>query len=65
MIKSWNRLAGIIAGATAPMLMLATEALARHPSHQGHAPEIDGPAGVAAISLLVGVGMIAYRRFKK
>ena len=32
----------------------------------GHsAPEIDGPAGVAAIALLVGAGFIAYSRYKK
>jgi hypothetical protein len=29
------------------------------------APEIDGPAGVAAIALLVGAGLIAYNRFRK
>ncbi len=29
------------------------------------APEIDGPAGVAAIALLVGAGMIAYNRYRK
>jgi hypothetical protein len=29
------------------------------------APEIDGPAGVAAIALLVSAGFIAYNRFKK
>lgn len=33
------------------------------PTHA--APEIDGPAGVAAIALLVSVGMIAYRRYKQ
>ena len=30
-----------------------------------HAPEIDGPAGVAAIAVLVSAGMIAYRRLRK
>jgi hypothetical protein len=29
------------------------------------APEIDGPAGVAAIALLVSAGIIAYNRYKK
>lgn len=29
------------------------------------APEIDGPAGVAAIALLVSAGFIAYNRYKK
>ncbi len=32
----------------------------------GHsAPEIDGPAGITAIALLVSAGLIAYNRFKK
>jgi hypothetical protein len=32
----------------------------------GHsAPEIDGPAGVAAIAVLVSAGLIAYNRYKK
>ena len=29
------------------------------------APEIDGPAGVAAIALVVSAGLIAYNRYKK
>lgn len=29
------------------------------------APEIDGPAGVAAVALLVSAGIIAYNRYKK
>ena len=29
------------------------------------APEIDGPAGVTAIALLVGAGIIAYNRYRK
>ena len=29
------------------------------------APEIDGPGGIAAIALLVSVGMIAYNRFRR
>jgi len=29
------------------------------------APEIDGPAGIAAVAFLVSVGLIAYNRFKK
>lgn len=29
------------------------------------APEIDGPAGIAAVALLVSAGIIAYNRFKK
>ena len=28
------------------------------------APEIDGPGGVAAIALLVSVGIIAYNRYR-
>lgn len=31
----------------------------------GSAPEIDGPAGVAAIALLVSAGLIAYNRFRR
>jgi hypothetical protein len=31
----------------------------------GSAPEIDGPAGVAAIALLVSAGLIAYNRFRQ
>ena len=29
------------------------------------APEIDGPGGIAAIALLVSVGLIAYQRYKR
>jgi hypothetical protein len=29
------------------------------------APEIDGPAGIAALVLLVGAGLLAYNRFRK
>lgn len=31
----------------------------------GSAPEFDGPGGIAAIALLVSVGLIAYHRFRK
>lgn len=40
----------------------------KHGGHGGGghaAPEIDGPAGVAAIALLVSAGFIAYNRYKK
>jgi hypothetical protein len=30
-----------------------------------HAPEIDGPAGVAAIALLVSAGIVAYNRLRR
>ncbi|MEQ1716611.1 MAG: hypothetical protein ABL907_11595 [Hyphomicrobium sp.] len=33
--------------------------------HRHHAPEIDGPAGLAAVAFLVGAGMLAYNRFRK
>ena len=33
--------------------------------HGGHAPEIDGPAGISALAVLVSVGLLAYNRFKK
>jgi hypothetical protein len=43
--------------------------MARYVVESGHsgvaAPEIDGPGGVAAIALLVSVGMIAYNRYKR
>ncbi len=29
------------------------------------APEIDGPAGIAAIAVLVSAGLIAYNRYRK
>ena len=29
------------------------------------APEIDGPAGIGAIALLVSAGIVAYRRYTK
>lgn len=31
----------------------------------GAAPEIDGPAGIAAVALLACAGIMAYRRFRK
>ncbi len=30
-----------------------------------HAPEIDGPAGVAAVALLVSAGVMAYHRMRR
>jgi hypothetical protein len=30
-----------------------------------NAPEIDGPAGIAAIAVLVSAGMMAYHRLRK
>jgi hypothetical protein len=29
------------------------------------APEIDGPAGIAALAVLVSAGLIAYNRYRK
>ncbi len=51
-------------------LTTASQVLAHRPGGGhgggGHvAPEIDGPAGVAAIALLVSAGFIAYNRYKK
>jgi hypothetical protein len=55
-----------------PRLVLATlalwvvgaaEAIAQRAGRG--APEIDGPAGIAALVLLVGVGLLAYNRFRK
>lgn len=56
-----------------PLVLFAGDVLAnpnRHGGghgggHHGHAPEIDGPAGVAAIALLVSVGLVAYNRYRK
>ena len=62
MVSSLSRLAGTVALAIAPVFYLATEALA---DRRMATPEIDGPAGVAAVALLVSAGLIAYRRFKK
>jgi hypothetical protein len=45
-------------------LVAAGEAMAQAWGPAG-APEIDGPAGVAAVAFLVSVGLIAYNRFKK
>jgi hypothetical protein len=43
----------------------AAEAAA-HGHHHGHgAPEIDGPAGISALVLIVSVGLLAYNRFSK
>ena len=66
MISRTRVLIGQIACAAAPLMFLTNDALAeRHHHHAGHAPEIDGPAGIAAVALLVGAGLIAYRKFKK
>ena len=55
-------------------LTTASQVLAHRPGGGGHgghgggghaAPEIDGPAGVAAVALLVSAGIIAYNRYKK
>ena len=32
---------------------------------RGGAPEIDGPAGIAALVILISVGLLAYNRVKK
>ena len=65
MISRTRVLIGQIACAAAPLMFLANDALAERHHHAGHAPEIDGPAGIAAVALLVGAGLIAYRKFKK
>ena len=48
---------------------LSGEPMARYVIENGgggaSAPEIDGPGGIAAIALLVSVGMIAYNRYKR
>lgn len=37
---------------------------AHHHGHHVSAPEIDGPAGIAAIAVLGGVVAIAYERYR-
>jgi hypothetical protein len=48
---------------------LGGQPMARYVIENGNAgvsaPEIDGPGGIAAIALLVSVGMIAYHRYKR
>jgi hypothetical protein len=52
------------------LVVSVTEALAQMPKGKGGprgphaAPEIDGPAGIAAIAVLVGAGLIAYNRYR-
>ncbi len=43
----------------------AAAVLAADAPREVGAPEIDGPAGIAAIALLVSAGIVAYRRFSK
>lgn len=42
----------------------ATEAAAQRVPW-GAAPEFDGPAGTAALVLLISAGLLAYNRFRK
>lgn len=51
------------------LIVSASEAFAQMPKGKGPggphaAPEIDGPAGIAAIAVLVGAGLIAYNRYR-
>ena len=64
MMTFLTRLTTTMTCAAVPLLVLATNALAAV-GLGASAPEIDGPAGVAAVALLVSAGLIAYRRFKK
>lgn len=43
----------------------ATKAAALPHWTGAHVPEIDGPAGVAAVALLVSAGILAYHRLRK
>ena len=50
--------------------LLALAAYAGEAAAMGHwravsAPEIDGPAGVAAVALLVSAGVMAYHRLRR
>ena len=62
---SWQSLHSKVLGATVAMTVLAGEAGAFGWLPTRPAPEIDGPAGIAAIALLVSAGLIAYNRFRK
>lgn len=62
----WN----FFAIASAGILALFGAAVSRHwsggGSHGGFsAPEIDGPASITALALLVSVGLIAYNRMRR
>ena len=66
---SWKTMSVKFLSVSTPLILLATEALA-NPNREdgggyGSAPEIDGPAGIAAIALLVSVGLVAYNRYRK
>jgi hypothetical protein len=60
----WKSLHARVACAAALTTAFAAEALAFGPRPKG-VPEIDGPAGVAAIALLVSVGIVAYNRMRR
>ena len=47
------------------VIAAVTSALALPHNTQNPVPEIDGPAGIAALALLVSICLIAYNRFKK
>lgn len=55
-----------VLGLSVTLSLMASEASAFGPAvTTASAPEIDGPAGIAAIALLVSAGIVAYNRFKK
>ena len=44
---------------------LAAGEAAAYGNNNWGVPEIDGAAGIAAMATLIGIGLIAYNRFKK
>ena len=42
-----------------------SEAIAVPGQGEVHSPEIDGPASIAAVALLVGIGALLYSRVKR
>lgn len=51
--------------AVATLAFLAIGAGLAYARHRHGAPEIDGPAGIAAAAFIVSVSLLAYNRFKK
>lgn len=71
----WRSLSSKLVGFSVLMTVTAMEALAQRiqwqpsvykpPGQVVGTPEIDGPAGIAAIALLVSAGIVAYNRLRK
>lgn len=64
-MKTTTRLTAIFSTLGVTALGVASAAMAADGPIRVAAPEIDGPAGIGAIALLVSAGIVAYRRFSK